>query len=804
MLYYETCRRAALKGTEDWNGFELVEMKWYQDPRYNKFLEWYKKNEETGEIEVIKEPCIDKKGNIKYDDEHWNQMVKDGYKPRSPWYIRMCQQFNNDEQKIAQELDVSFLGSASNVVAPEFIEMQEKLNMRDPVYKDPVIEDMWIWKKPIAGHRYLCACLPEGELVKTKDGDKKIESVVPTDVLFNKDGLMEKIVECKRRFVANEDIFSFRVSNYCRPLKFTGEHPLFVSYPEYKRWYSKTDNTVYRFNERYHEHNFSFVPAKEVKEGGWLMMPNTYYERELTEEELLEKGNKYGLEKEFKDPRFWWYCGIWVAEGIANNNGGNWRINTTHNVTETKFHLKIMDFIENVLGRSSGYREIGTAANIFFTHKNMARFLLDNFGHGALNKHLPEFVKKLPLELKKQFVEGYFCGDGSLYENKRDGLLCTFGSVSFDLLKDLQDILYSFGIISCLSVSHGERYGVLFNRSIHENTLYELALSREGTKALMNILYDTTFEIRPEKVQNCYFSKDKKFIYFKIKTIIKEKYTGYVYNFETETHSFCTNRCVTHNCDNSRGDAADRTAVEVIDMDGVDDDGKPCIEQVAEYHGKMMGDDVAELIYQYANLYGEAFVVVECIGGVGDATILGLQRLKYTNLYYDDPNLKTYTIQREATSLPLTPEGKLPGFHSQSVRFQMLTSFANMVKTNEIKIRSKRVIQELETWIYKGEAARIDHMDGCHDDTLTCLAMAMFVMKHSLGKLKEAQERDAAFLKAWVNTAMVTARKEQPRYGEREEYDARPKEKFVMPFYTNNTTSRTGNPQTDALMWLIK
>jgi hypothetical protein len=179
-----------------------------------------------------------------------------------------------------------------------------------------------------------------------------------------------------------------------------------------------------------------------------------------------------------------------------------------------------------------------------------------------------------------------------------------------------------------------------------------------------------------------------------------------------------------------------------------------------------------------------------------------MQRLGYENLYYDDPNLKTYTIQREATSLPLTPEGKLPGFHSQSVRFQMLTSFANMVKTNQIKIRSKRVIQELETWIYKGEAARIDHMDGCHDDTLTCLAMAMFVMQHSLGKIKAAMERDAAFLKAWVNTAMLTAKAETPRRDYDEEVDAKPK--YAMPFYTNKPARGTGNPQTDALMWLIK
>lgn len=407
LLYYETCRRAALKNTGDWNGFELVELKWYQDPRYNKFLEWYKKNEESGEIEIVKENYIDNKGNIKYDQEHWDKMLADGYKPRSPWYIRMCQQFNNDEQKIAQELDVSFLGSASNVVAPEFIEMQEKLNMRepDPTYRDPFVEESWLWKWPIPGHRYIMG------------------------------------IDC------------------------------------------------------------------------------------------------------------------------------------------------------------------------------------------------------------------------------------------------------------------------------------------------------------------------------------------------------------------SRGDAADRTAIEICDMDAVDEDGKPCIEQVFEYHGKRTGDEIGEMAVQYGRMYGDAFCTVDCIGGTGDACILMMQRLGYENLYYDDPNLKTYTIQREATSLQLTPDGKLPGFHSQSVRFQMLTSFANMVKTNQIKIRSKRVIQELETWIYKGDAARIDHMDGCHDDTLTCLAMAMFVMKFSLGKLREAQERDAAFLKAWVNTAMITAKNELDK---RQEDRHLPK--WNMPFYTNNTS----NPQTDALRWLIR
>lgn len=407
-LYYETCRQAKLKGTKDWNNFELVEMKWYQDPRYNKFLEWTKKDEETGEIIIKQEEYLDKQGNVKYNNDHWSKMLKDGWLPRSPWYVTMCQQFNNDSQKIAQELDVSFLGSASNVVEPEFIEMQQNLNQRDPLYVDPVVEDTWIWKEPIAGHRYLCACDP------------------------------------------------------------------------------------------------------------------------------------------------------------------------------------------------------------------------------------------------------------------------------------------------------------------------------------------------------------------------------------------------------SRGDAADRTAIEILDMDGIDDDGTPCLEQVLEYHGKMTGDAIGELIYKYATMYGNAFTVVECIGGVGDATVLTLMRLGYKNLYYDDPELKNYTMQRDASTLKVTNDGKLPGFHSSSVRFQMLTGFANMVKTNQIKIRSKRVIAELDTWIYKGNAARIDHQDGCHDDTLTCLAMGTFVMTYSLNKLQQAAAKDKIILKAWTTSANMPDT--NVKISKTTEISVEPIKKYGMPFYKSNNTETLAN----SYRWLIK
>lgn len=408
-LYYKTCKLASQKGSSTWNKFELVKLKWFQDPRYNKFLKWTRKNEESGEFDVVEEHYLDKEGNVKYDPEAWEQREKDGWEPTSPWYVTMCQQFNYDTQKIAQELDVSFLGSAANVVAPEFIEMQEKLNAREPLenLKDPFVEDTWFWKPPIEGHRYIMS------------------------------------IDC------------------------------------------------------------------------------------------------------------------------------------------------------------------------------------------------------------------------------------------------------------------------------------------------------------------------------------------------------------------SRGDADDRTAIEIIDMDGRDENGMPIIEQVAEYHGKRTGDEVGEIAYQYGRMYGNAFTVVDCIGGTGDACVLTLQNLGYGDyLYYDDVNLSKYLMKQEATALKTGTDGRMPGFHTQSVRFQMLSGFAYKVKTNAFKIRSMRVINELDTWIYKGTQARMDHMDGFHDDTITCLAMGLFVMEFSFTKVEKAQKTDTANMQGFLVGNQIRTNVDYKN----KMVNVEVTKKYAMPFITGNSGNKDQNPYS----WLIK
>lgn len=142
-LYYETYAQSKAKK----NNFNILEMKWYEDLRYNKDLKWLKKNEITNETEVISE--------VEFTFESYQRMIDDGYKPTSSWYEEMCRGMNNDSRMIAQELDVSFIGSGGNVISEEDIETQNKNNVIDPIYVSGADSETWIWAEPQEGHQYI-------------------------------------------------------------------------------------------------------------------------------------------------------------------------------------------------------------------------------------------------------------------------------------------------------------------------------------------------------------------------------------------------------------------------------------------------------------------------------------------------------------------------------------------------------------------------------------------------------------------------------------------------------------------------
>jgi hypothetical protein len=116
-LYYKTYEQSKT----GMNNYNIVEMRWFEDPRYNKDLRWIKKNEQGEIVEEIPE--------VEFIVDNYENMIKSGYKPTSTWYENMCMTLNNNARKIAQELDVSFLGSGGNVIADEDIVYHEENNV---------------------------------------------------------------------------------------------------------------------------------------------------------------------------------------------------------------------------------------------------------------------------------------------------------------------------------------------------------------------------------------------------------------------------------------------------------------------------------------------------------------------------------------------------------------------------------------------------------------------------------------------------------------------------------------------------
>ena len=252
--------------------------------------------------------------------------------------------------------------------------------------------------------------------------------------------------------------------------------------------------------------------------------------------------------------------------------------------------------------------------------------------------------------------------------------------------------------------------------------------------------------------------------------------------------------------DVSSGSSEDATAIEVIDCDAVDENGYPCFEQVLEYNGMKNGEICGDILFKYGTFYNMGLVVVDCIGGWGEMVINQLVKLKYPNLYREDPNLKDFTLGDTVNKRKeKTEDERLPGFRTNAVRTQMLDKLRERLTDNSFRVRSMRVINELDTWVWKN--GRPDHMSGFHDDTLTCLAMALFVMEFYMFRKMRNAAKDAAMIRSWRSSKSFQSIEDIQGSTPKDSEDMS-KPKHPLPFYSTNSMARRADQRTKAMLML--
>jgi len=402
-----------------------------------------------------------------------------------------------------------------------------------------------IWEHPVDNPPwglYIGGCLTPGEKVVTDKGLKNVEDVTLEDKLVNKEGELVSINALLRYDKIEEPTYKVHMSNVCRPTNYTQEHPLYLA--------NSTGS------------DFEFVKAGEAKEGMWTKYPNIYNKNKGVDLQIWNnyiQPNTPKIDNPLEKEDFWWFVGHWLGDGFNNQQGRNYTIYNSFG-DEIEYIDKYKKIVTILFKRKPNLKLQNGSNTHKFESKQLYLFLEDNFGKYADGKFISEWVKFIPDNLKKHLILGYLDSDGSIYKDK-NYTITSFKSINRTLLNDIQDILFSLNIVSSINKSSKAGTYNINGKIGNTKDSYSIKLNQSETKKLGDLYNDdfSSRKLRKAKdikliskgVKNkaCQISEDGKYIYIKIKTIEKSAYTGIVYNFDCETHSFICQYCTGHNCD---------------------------------------------------------------------------------------------------------------------------------------------------------------------------------------------------------------------------------------------------------------
>jgi hypothetical protein len=185
--------------------------------------------------------------------------------------------------------------------------------------------------------------------------------------------------------------------------------------------------------------------------------------------------------------------------------------------------------------------------------------------------------------------------------------------------------------------------------------------------------------------------------------------------------------------DVSRGDGADFSVFHIFKLE--------TMEIIAEYQGKVTLDLFSEIVYNAGQEYGNAMVVVEN-NSVGFAVLDKLADKAYPNVYHSIKSSHEYIDQYQAE----TTSSAIAGFTtSLKTRPLIIAKFEEFIRNKMLTIYSKRLINELDTFIWKN--GRPQAQRSYNDDLIMACAIGCWVRDTALIE----NERDLEYKKAFLN-----------------------------------------------------
>jgi len=394
-----------------------------------------------------------------------------------------------------------------------------------------------IWEHPVkdAPHAlYIAGCLTPGEKVLTEEGLMNVEDVSRSR-LVDIDGNYVNPKALLRYEKEDEDIYKIRVSNTYRATTFTKEHPIYSSKHILNKQ-NMVDESLF---------NFEFNKASSINVGDWVKYPNLYYNGD-------DKANSDDVNN------LRWLTGLWLGDGWTKGN----RIYIAFDIANVAQIDRLKDYVINGLKSTFSQRIRNNSIEFSFYQKTVAFYFNYFYGKYAHGKKITELSKRsFNNEEKANLIAGYLDSDGCVCIDKRGYYSMEFVSCNLDLIESFHDLAFSIGLVGNVSKLRSAGKYNIDGRSGDQKEAYHLRFGHNDTIKFAEMLnFDSRTKLsvidrtnikttRNRPKSGCFLSSDMKYIYFQIKDIDHSKYTGTVYNFETDTHTFCSYHVPTHNCD---------------------------------------------------------------------------------------------------------------------------------------------------------------------------------------------------------------------------------------------------------------
>lgn len=394
---------------------------------------------------------------------------------------------------------------------------------------------------------YVEGCFVAGAKVRTKDGEKTIETIHIGDEVLTHKGRYRKVYSTMKRPYSGQIYSIDYYGDSSSSLHVTDEHPLFIC---------KRQKKEYRNSTFFPE----WLPASKVAVGDYLVYPISQKEteKEIIENETLIPSTleqrrliynysptvdlqipfNYGRHVSHKslhlslDPDFYRLVGYFLTEGHVDKEH---YLTFTFNKKETMYLEDVMALLCRYFGKDVLVgKERNNGITLTLCSTVAARFFARAFGATNHNKQIPSWIIESPKEHLRNLICGMWRGDGS-YDEKRN--LFRYSSVSKSLINGFRDGLLKLGILSSVNTSI---------RAKPKQQMHTVVLSRVNNEKFGKIVGK---KVENGKKEGSPFFMDEKYIYLPIKKITVKQEKVDVYNFSVEEdESYVAEGVISHNC----------------------------------------------------------------------------------------------------------------------------------------------------------------------------------------------------------------------------------------------------------------